>query len=638
MNFRQTITLSLLLYIVLGSVVFAQVVEIPDPNLHAAIRDALNLPGDAPITQAAMRRLTKLEPRFQGIRGITDLSGLEFATNLEHLDLAMDPISDLTPLANLVQLRTLWVWQCEISDITPLANLTGLKTLDLSYNRIADISPLANLTSLVELLLRDNQIIDISPLARLTNLEVLYIDGNLIADHSPLDTLSLSDFRYDEACETPALPLLDRIENRTYPSVFTFWGHILNRPHLSEIENRASYDLRCCHDFGLYFHGTLDNLKLAAAGSLKNAIQERDELLSINPDRILFVGINFYVALRSQYPDDWPYWLRDAQDNIVPGWWSEQSPPIPDGKINYTLPAFQDRLVAEAVAVSKCGLFDGIFFDNWAETPLLSPHIDNETEHLARDNIIRRIRAQTRPNFLILANSNARIIPRTGPHLNGGFMETIVPGKIADIHIDSHLYEVEHTLQWMVNNLRKPVINALEGEVIPTEPPDSPNNLRWMRAYTTLVLTFSDGYVVFSELVGHTHYWYDFWDADLGHPVGPKSQLYDEDIPGLYSREFTNGWAVYNHSGESQEITLPELVTGVASGEESTTHVLPNIDGEMYLRVKPKNPADVNGDGVVNILDLTLVAQGFGTDSLEGDVNGDGVVNVFDLVFVANQF
>ena len=37
----------------------------------------------------------------------------------------------------------------------------------------------------------------------------------------------------------------------------------------------------------------------------------------------------------------------------------------------------------------------------------------------------------------------------------------------------------------------------------------------------------------------------------------------------------------------------------------------------------------------MNILDLTLVAQGFGTDSLEGDVNGDGVVNVFDLVQVA---
>ena len=54
MNFRQIITLSLSLYIVLGSVVFAQVVEIPDPNLRAAIRDAINLPDDVPITQADM--------------------------------------------------------------------------------------------------------------------------------------------------------------------------------------------------------------------------------------------------------------------------------------------------------------------------------------------------------------------------------------------------------------------------------------------------------------------------------------------------------------------------------------------------------------------------------------------------------
>ena len=46
----------------------------------------------------------------------------------------------------------------------------------------------------------------------------------------------------------------------------------------------------------------------------------------------------------------------------------------------------------------------------------------------------------------------------------------------------------------------------------------------------------------------------------------------------------------------------------------------------------------MNGDGVVNIFDLTLVAQAIGTDGAGGDVNGDGVVNVFDLVFVANQF
>ena len=37
----------------------------------------------------------------------------------------------------------------------------------------------------------------------------------------------------------------------------------------------------------------------------------------------------------------------------------------------------------------------------------------------------------------------------------------------------------------------------------------------------------------------------------------------------------------------------------------------------------------------MNILDLVVVANGFGKDV--PDVNGDGVVNVLDLVVVANQ-
>ena len=53
MKFRQRITLSLLLYIVLGSAAFAQVVEIPDPNLRAAVRDTLNLPG-APASRVML--------------------------------------------------------------------------------------------------------------------------------------------------------------------------------------------------------------------------------------------------------------------------------------------------------------------------------------------------------------------------------------------------------------------------------------------------------------------------------------------------------------------------------------------------------------------------------------------------------
>ena len=51
--------------------------------------------------------------------------------------------------------------------------------------------------------------------------------------------------------------------------------------------------------------------------------------------------------------------------------------------------------------------------------------------------------------------------------------------------------------------------------------------------------------------------------------------------------------------------------------------------------------ADVNGDGVVNVLDLTLVGSHFGehVDAAQMssiDVNSDGIVDVRDLVIVAN--
>ena len=49
---------------------------------------------------------------------------------------------------------------------------------------------------------------------------------------------------------------------------------------------------------------------------------------------------------------------------------------------------------------------------------------------------------------------------------------------------------------------------------------------------------------------------------------------------------------------------------------------------------------DINSDGQVNILDLTLVAQNLGVTltHLQADVNGDGQVNVLDLIIVSNMF
>ena len=551
------------------------VVEIPDPSLRAAIRETLMLSDGAPVNRAFMRQLTSLDAENSQI---TNLTGLEFAVNLTRLHIPNNPITDLTPIAGLTRLETLHMWWtpisdirplanltqlrhlvaggCDIVDIRPVANLTQLTWLNLSRNRITDIKPLANLSQLQRLYLeandiadidalatltqleylelRENRIVDVSPLANLPKLRHLEIHRNQIVDHSPLDNLPLTHYFYDQTCDLPPLPLQPRLENRTFPSLVAAWGgpgwiRTLNRPDLSDIENLATHDLWfSVPQFEIYFRETADAIDMVTPYGPTHAIANRDEYLSINPNMIFLVDIDFRHARIAQYPEDWPYWLRDASGNLIV---AEEG----DAFINFTLPGFHDRIVEQVVAISKCGLFDGIMIDWWRDdSPLLvtrNPRIEYvgyEAEIEAKINILERIRAETKPNFLIIGNTNRRKIPRTGKYLNGSFMETLVPRDAPANHLDALLAEIESSLFWLETNLREPRINCLEGWSVPTEPPDSPTNLRWMRTFTTLSLTHSDGYVLFQTGGGHHHYWYDFWGADLGHPVGPKRQLYQE--------------------------------------------------------------------------------------------------------------
>ena len=242
----------------------------------------------------------------------------------------------------------------------------------------------------------------------------------------------------------------------------------------------------------------------------------------------------------------------------------------------------------------------------------------------------------------------------TGPDLSTGFNQFQFAGYTLKA-----ILEIEETLIWSEEHFREPRMNSLEGRGLIEELPDSPRNRQWMRLFTTMSLTLSDGYVLYSigsasffhehfwynsflpeshdkhsHVHDHDHYWYDFYDADLGQPIGEKGQHY-ENREGLFIREFTNGWAVYNRSGKEQQIELPESTTGISSGIKGNSHTIPDLDGEIYLK-SPDNVADLNSDGIVNILDLVIVANAFGKDA--PDVNGDGTVNVLDLVVVANAF
>ena len=628
----------------------------PDPALREAIREKLRIPADSPLTQAYMQEhLTSLEARN---KGIVDLTGLELATDLQVLGLGRNKIHDLSPLSGLTRLGYLILDDNQISDISPLAGLVNLEVLRLGSNQITDVSPLAGLVNLKVLSLSDNQIADLSPLAGLPNLENLEIQRN--ADNKVLRTLpipKLMQFGYDETCNLVGVPISERVENREYPSIFSSHGNIINLPSLGFRERMAYHDL---HWSGLLFHlkwlPTPEGLKTFL--HVESAKADRDDMLSRNPNMIFIVGMNYWAANPGEYPEDWPYWVRDESGNII----KEIANPL----IDFTYPEVQDIMVRRAVAFAKCGLFDGIFLDVWRDDwrNRTNAHYYTYDVHEAAITMLRRIREgvdAVRDDFLIIVNTNNTKIPHSAPYVNGTFMETI-----RSSYTHAHFAEIESALLWSEQNLREPQLNCLQGRADNREPLDSPRNQQLMRLFTTMSLTHSDGYVRLwygipfpihthfyeipnEQYEGHSelhargephshteHYWYPFYDAELGRPVGgdeTKGQLYD-NRKGLFIREFTNGWAVYNRSGKEQQINLITQTVGVESGITSFKHAVPDLDGEMFL--KTGVTADVNGDGVVNILDLVLVANAFG--KAEPDLNGDGVVNILDLVVVANAF
>jgi hypothetical protein len=107
-------------------------------------------------------------------------------------------------------------------------------------------------------------------------------------------------------------------------------------------------------------------------------------------------------------------------------------------------------------------------------------------------------------------------------------------------------------------------------------------------------------------------------------------------------------------AGQTIVITINWATSGMKPGRYVITGNVTNSNGESIgnladnyavpftILIRPAG--DVNGDCVVNIVDLVLVAGQFGkTAGSPGwnpiaDLNGDGVVNITDLAIVGSSF
>jgi len=195
-----------------------------DQNLKAAVEEAL---GCLDPTEFDMLMLKELDASN---RGVTNLTGIEYATNLRELYAFGNQISDLAPVSGLTNLQVLDIKWNQISDITPVLGLANLQALELGHNDISDISPLSGLTGLQKLFLYENEISNITPLSNLTNLAILHLVSNDIANIKPLlglmnlELLYLMDNPLNEQAYCSDLQtILDN--NPDMPDFWYSWNH-----------------------------------------------------------------------------------------------------------------------------------------------------------------------------------------------------------------------------------------------------------------------------------------------------------------------------------------------------------------------------------------------------------------------------
>lgn len=369
----------------------------------------------------------------------------------------------------------------------------------------------------------------------------------------------------------PETPVAARIANRGFPSVFQAWNEADNLK-----EGRAITEAR--HD--LIFHGeTFFGLQWNKANpglatdftpaSIRSGLRRRRDLLRRNPNLVLLLEIRYRDAHRSFLPVGHEWWRHDGQDRIVPGW--EEGGYL---QLDFANPQFREHVAKQARAAVSSGVVDGVMLDWWRD----------DVDRLA---LVKTIRSHIGDEALILVNANDVPTPQTAAFINGCFMECYRTRTAEDWK------RIAETMMWAEKSLRPPRINCLE-----TWHHASRADEHLMRATTTLSLVLSDGYCLFSDpnplpTPDHRHDWYPFWERRLGGALARGGTRTD----GSITREFANGTAVYNPSGNRPvTITFDEPRSSRATGRTAHAHTVAPCDGDLFLKHPASRPA-VGGDG-----------------------------------------
>ncbi len=120
-------------------------VHFNDAILKATVEERLGVTNPTPSDMLELVSLWAVS------LGISDLTGVEYATNMTSLNLYDNQVSDVTALSGLTSMKYLRLHHNNISDISPLSGLVNLNVLELGNNPLSDVSALLGMTQLTRL-------------------------------------------------------------------------------------------------------------------------------------------------------------------------------------------------------------------------------------------------------------------------------------------------------------------------------------------------------------------------------------------------------------------------------------------------------------------------------------------------------
>ena len=669
------------------------------PKAELAMLTKLIAVSDGIIDLTGLEHATQLKELTLQNNRIRDISPLAGLTNLTWLHLSNNKLRDISPLTGLTNLDRLYLSYNQLRDISPLAGLTNLTWLYLTNNLIHDVTPLENLIYLESLHLENNPIKDTSPLRILlaespnVSIDIAVVGPGPVVEFSDVnlakavrkalklyvgddvDILNinkgeLAELKYLEYDLNLATPIHERISNLTglehatgLITLSLIYNNITDITPLAQLTQLTTLNLKG--------NNISDITPIKGLSKLSTLILERNEISDIMAVsdlthlKTLSFGNNYNTG---NHIDDITPLSNLVQLQVLRLAYNNISDISPLTKLKSLKELnLSNNLIRDIQILSQLTGLIELILGSSPESNSIS-----DLTPLSNLNLLRTLYLSG--NNVIDTSPLSSLIQLRELHLSYNLIEDVSPlvslvnlrslflvrNLIGDITPLAKLTD-ETTIFFSYN--KDTIIGVPESilgkgrikpsQIVVPEPtiatisvspssvvsPDIGEQLTFalniesgeaVAGYQATIQFDGTALRYVSSAIG------DFLPAGaISPPVdasGNTVTLGGVSLGGESNGDGTLATITFEIiEVKESALTLSDALLSDSAETAST----PQVEDAQIVE-PPQLKEDVNGDGVVNILDLVRVASSLGKSGENGaDVNGDGIVNILDLVAVA---